>query len=132
MERKWQRPHIWHAYSTYDSLSNDIKVNDHVTLTMTFAFTCTPCCIILMETTQILQIMLYDQDSSCEVFNPIALQTFRTSSTVSGKGDSFRHFYAPGLKGPPGASSNRIVRPSVCPSVCLSVIPSRLQTKSNN
>ena len=49
-------------------------------------------------------------------------------------------FYAPGLKGLPGASSNRIVRPSVCPSVrpsvCLSVrlsvIPSRLQTKSNN
>ena len=27
-------------------------------------------------------------------------------------------FYAPGLKGPPGASSNRIVRPSVCLSVC--------------
>ena len=48
-------------------------------------------------------------------------------------------FYAPGLKGPSGASSNRIVRPSVCPSVrpsvrlsvCLSVIPSRLQTKCN-
>ena len=44
-------------------------------------------------------------------------------------------FYAPGLKGPPGASSNRIVRlsvrPFVCPSVCLSVIPSRLQTKCN-
>ena len=34
------------------------------------------------------------------------------------------HFYAPGLKGPPGASSNRIVRPSVCLSVCLSVCPS--------
>ena len=30
-------------------------------------------------------------------------------------------FYAPGLKGPPGASSNQIVRPSVCLSVCLSV-----------
>ena len=34
-------------------------------------------------------------------------------------------FYAPGLKGPPGASSVRIVCPSVrlsvCPSVCLSV-----------
>ena len=30
-------------------------------------------------------------------------------------------FYAPGLKGPPGASSNRIVCPSVRPSVCLSV-----------
>ena len=45
-------------------------------------------------------------------------------------------FYAPGLKGPPGASSNRIVRLSVCPFVCLfvclSVIPSRLQTKCNN
>ena len=25
------------------------------------------------------------------------------------------HFYAPGLKGPPGASSNRIVHPFVCP-----------------
>ena len=33
-------------------------------------------------------------------------------------------FYAPGLKGPPGASSNLIV--------CLSVIPSRFQTKFNN
>ena len=31
------------------------------------------------------------------------------------------HFYAPGLKGPPGASSNRIVCPSVCLFVCLSV-----------
>ena len=31
------------------------------------------------------------------------------------------YFYAPGLKGPPGASNNRIVRPSVHPSVCLSV-----------
>ena len=39
------------------------------------------------------------------------------------------YFYAPGLKGPPGASSNRIVRLSVRPFVCLSVIPSRLQTK---
>ena len=29
--------------------------------------------------------------------------------------------YAPGLKGPPGASSNRIVRLSVCPSVRNSV-----------
>ena len=41
-------------------------------------------------------------------------------------------FYAPGLKGPPGASSNRIVRLSVRPSVRLSVrlsvIPSRLQS----
>ena len=40
-------------------------------------------------------------------------------------------FYAPAWKA--GASSNRIVRPSVCLSVCLSVrlsvIPSRLQTK---
>ena len=34
------------------------------------------------------------------------------------------NFYAPGLKGPLGASSNRIVRPSVCPFVCLSVCPS--------
>ena len=34
-----------------------------------------------------------------------------------------RCFYAPGLKGPPGAStgSNRIVRPSVRPFVCLSL-----------
>ena len=40
-------------------------------------------------------------------------------------------FYAPGLKGLPGASSNRIVRLSVCLSVCLSVILSRLQTKCN-
>ena len=31
------------------------------------------------------------------------------------------YFYAPGLKGPPGASSDWIVRLSVCPSVCLSV-----------
>ena len=38
------------------------------------------------------------------------------------------NFYAPGLKGPPGASSVWIVRlsvrPSVCLSVCLSVCPS--------
>ena len=40
-------------------------------------------------------------------------------------------FYAPGLKGPPGASSNWIVRPFVCLSICLSVILSRLQTKCN-
>ena len=33
------------------------------------------------------------------------------------------YFYAPGLKGPPGASSNRIVRLSVRPSVCLSACP---------
>ena len=31
------------------------------------------------------------------------------------------NFYVPGLKGPPGASSNRIVRPPVCLSVCLTV-----------
>ena len=37
-------------------------------------------------------------------------------------------FYAPGLKGPPGASSNRIV----CPSVCLSVRPSvRLSVRNS-
>ena len=42
-----------------------------------------------------------------------------------------QNFYAPGLKGPPGASSNQIVRPSVCLSVCLSVIPFRLRTKCN-
>ena len=34
-----------------------------------------------------------------------------------------KNFYAPGLKGPPGASSNRIVRLFVR----LSVIPSRLR-----
>ena len=28
--------YIWHAYSTYDALLNDIKVNDLVTLTLTF------------------------------------------------------------------------------------------------
>ena len=33
-------------------------------------------------------------------------------------------FYASGLKDPPGTSSNRIVCPSVRPSVCLSVCPS--------
>ena len=32
-----------------------------------------------------------------------------------------QNFYAPGLKGPPGACCNRIVRLSVRPSVCLSV-----------
>ena len=32
-------------------------------------------------------------------------------------------FSAPGLKGPPGASSVWIVCPSVCPSVCLSICP---------
>ena len=44
---------------------------------------------------------------------------------------SWFKFYAPALKDLPGASSNRIVRLSVCPFVCLSVIPSRLQTKCN-
>ena len=34
------------------------------------------------------------------------------------------YFYAPGLKGPPGASSNWIDHLFVCPSVCLSVRPS--------
>ena len=34
-------------------------------------------------------------------------------------------FYAPGLKGPPGASSVWIVCPSVRLSVCPSVIPFR-------
>ena len=47
----------------------------------------------------------------------------------------FSHFYAPGLKGPPGASSVWIVRPSVRLSVrlsvCPSVIPSHLYTKCN-
>ena len=38
------------------------------------------------------------------------------------------HFYAPGLKGPPGAYSNRIVRLSVRLSVCLSIILSCLQS----
>ena len=33
------------------------------------------------------------------------------------------HFYAPGLKGPPGASSDRSVRPSVCLSVYVFVCP---------
>ena len=37
------------------------------------------------------------------------------------------YFYAPGLKGPPWASSNRIVRVSVCPFVCLILISSRVQ-----
>ena len=40
-------------------------------------------------------------------------------------------FLCPGLKGLPGASSYRIVRPSVCLFVRLSVIPSRLQKKCN-
>ena len=44
-------------------------------------------------------------------------------------------FSAPGLIGPPGASSVWIVCPNVCLSICpfirLSVIPSRLQTKCN-
>ena len=31
------------------------------------------------------------------------------------------HFYAPGLKGPPGASTNWIIRLSVRLSVCLSI-----------
>ena len=30
--------HIWHAYSTNDALSNDTKVNDLVTLTLTLTF----------------------------------------------------------------------------------------------
>ena len=33
---KRQRLNIWHAYSTYNTLSNDTKVNDIVTLTVTF------------------------------------------------------------------------------------------------
>ena len=35
------------------------------------------------------------------------------------KGSYSKHFYTPGLKGPPGASSNQIVRPSVHNSVPL-------------
>ena len=35
--------------------------------------------------------------------------------------NTVNHFYAPGLKGPPGASSVSIVCPSLCPSVHLSV-----------
>ena len=41
------------------------------------------------------------------------------------------YYYAPGLKGPPEASSVWIVCLSVRLSVCLSVIPSRLCTKCN-
>ena len=41
------------------------------------------------------------------------------------------NFLCPGLKGPSGASSNRIICLSVCPSVRKSVHPSRLQTKCN-
>ena len=40
-------------------------------------------------------------------------------------------FYAPGLKGQPGASSVWIVRLSVRLSVCLCIILSRFQTKCN-
>ena len=40
--------------------------------------------------------------------------------------DSNQCFYAPSLKGPPG---HLVIRSSVCLSVRLSVIPSRLQTK---
>ena len=40
-----------------------------------------------------------------------------------------RLYYTTGLKGPQGASSNRIARPSVCMSVCPPVIPSHLQSK---
>ena len=36
MNHKRKRLHIWHAYSTNDALSNDTKVNDLVTLTLTF------------------------------------------------------------------------------------------------
>ena len=38
------------------------------------------------------------------------------------------YFYAPGLKGPPGASSSRIVCLSIRPSACLCLIPSGLQS----
>ena len=34
--RDRERLHIWHAYSTNDAFSNDTKVNDLVTLTLTF------------------------------------------------------------------------------------------------
>ena len=44
------------------------------------------------------------------------LQASREQEEGSQRYDS--HFYAPGLKGLPGASSNRIVRLSVCLSAC--------------
>ena len=59
----------------------------------------------------------------------------QTSGIIWRKKKVHNAFYAPGLKGPPGASSVWIVRLSVHPSICLSVrlsvIPSRLQSKCN-
>ena len=57
------------------------------------------------------------------------------SGAIPRSGYQQLHFYAPGLKGPPGASSNWIVRSSIRLSVrlsVLSVIPSRFNKKCNN
>ena len=57
--------------------------------------------------------------------------TFPLTFLKSTTSHLFADFLCPGLKGPLGASSVWIVRLSVCPSVRLCVIPSRLQTKCN-
>ena len=59
----------------------------------------------------------------CKTLHTKCLTNYRHFSILN----SSNHFYAPGLKGPPGASSNRIACLSVRLSVRLSVIPSRLQ-----
>ena len=71
-----------------------------------------------------------DNNLSQQNIQPPALQTPSKSDLIdvgniflkTGSTVTFRKpFYAPGLKGPPGASSNWIVRLSVCLSVCLSI-----------
>ena len=73
-----------------------------------------------------------DSDSNLQNQKPAHVLTYMTeiSSTVFWQITEYS-FLCPGLKGPPGASSNRIVCLSVRPFVRLSVIQSRLQTKCN-
>ena len=51
----------------------------------------------------------------------IVIKCIRQCRPLLSSGCLFSPFYAPSLKGLPGASSNRIVRPSVRPFVCPSV-----------
>ena len=63
---------------------------------------------------------IYRNHPVCLSVRPSVLSRVNLTLTIT--------FYAPGLKGPPGASSNQIVRLSVCLSVCPSVCNSVLLT----
>ena len=79
-------------------------------------------CLTLTDTSMFLHIAY----SRIKLFLFLAYLSWRLKrAIVIARRPSVRHklshFYAPGLKGPPGASSNRIRHLSVCLSVCPSV-----------